>query len=137
MLRVAVLFPKLKSLVGLSADATMEQIETQVSDLRYLTSTPGERRVAGLPPLPVVASPVSVVSGENQLSPANVQASSADGTVAGGTKRKAEEEGNGRTSTKAQRSKRNRVSASLRVLHVGRGDLFGDIGMLTGARALI
>lgn len=91
----------------------MEQIETQVSDLRYLTSTPGERRVAGLPPLPVVASPVSVVSGENQLSPARAQPNSADVTPAGGTKRKAGEDGSGEKAAKAQRSKRNRVSASL------------------------
>lgn len=83
----------------------MEQIETQVSDLRYLTSTPGERRVAGLPPLPVVASPASVVSGENHQSPAHAHAGSADG----GAKRKADEDG-GEKGAKAQRSKRNRVS---------------------------
>lgn len=95
----------------------MEQIETQVSDLRYLTSTPGERRVAGLPPLPVVASPVSVVSGENQLSPALAHPNSVDGAGVGGTKRKADEEGNGEKTTKAQRSKRNRVSDSPCVAH--------------------
>lgn len=89
----------------------MEQIETQVSDLRYLTSTPGERRVAGLPPLPVVASPASVVSGENQLSPAHVHSSSADG----GAKRKAADEDGVEKAARAQRSKRNRVSFRSRV----------------------
>lgn len=91
----------------------MEQIETQVSDLRYLTSTPGERRAAALPPLPVVASPASVVSGENQ-SPAQNHANSAD-TSGGSAKRKADEEGGEKTG-KAQRSKRNRVSASFTIL---------------------
>ena len=92
----------------------MEQIETQVSDLRYLTSTPGERRVARLPPLPAVASPASIVSGENQHSPAHNHTSSADGPAAtpgSGAKRKAEEDGE--KTGKAQRSKRNRVSSTL------------------------
>ena len=89
----------------------MEQIETQVSDLRYLTSTPGERRAAGLPPLPAVASPASVVSGDNQHSPAQGLATTGD-SAGGGGKRKAEEEGPGEKPGKAQRSKRNRVSLS-------------------------
>lgn len=97
----------------------MEQIETQVSDLRYLTSTPGERRVAGLPPLPVVASPSSVMSGELQHSPSHHHSVSLDGSGSGG-KRKADDDGAESRAAKAQRSKRNRVSVFPR-FHVACG----------------
>lgn len=118
----------------------MEQIETQVSDLRYLTQTPGERRpsAAGAPiaatpydPLShtmAAGSPASAASGGDNSglyrghsthhttthAAASRNSMSADGatSASNGAKRKADEEEGAAGPTKQQRSKRNRVSES-------------------------
>lgn len=83
----------------------MEQIETQVSDLRYLTQMPvplpSEREG------PDYSPPASAMPGDNSAL-AVLGAGDGGGAAPGSAKRKSEDEE--ATGSKRQRSKRNRVS---------------------------
>ncbi|KAF6826206.1 fungal specific transcription factor domain-containing protein [Colletotrichum musicola] len=100
----------------------MEQIETQVSDLHYLTQAavplPPDRAAAAYSPHnPQAHSPLSATPGDNSANTAGgARAATATGTpsaasVSGsGSKRKSEDES---AVAKQQRSKRNRASRAL------------------------
>lgn len=113
----------------------MEQIDAQVSDLRYLSSGPlalsshdptvtpgsvpsyGSHAHAAATPPPIL-SPGSASLGDNSAHPgASAQGSAVATPLAGGSKRKSDDDAN--SSGKQTRSKRNRVSGNFSMQLLG------------------